>query len=648
MSFRYPGQQGRWESLIELCEPEAGGAGERGIRRRALFAISSLGLGHATRSLPVLRAFLDQGYDICLVSTGKALAFLQSELAVVGPSSSSSASGRSPEIRFCDLPDYPPLERGTGWRLYLHLITDLLRTWAMIQREHRLVEQVAAGFDFIFSDGRYGFYSRQVPNAILSHQIALIPPHRLRHAAGLTRQLNLIALKRFDRLFIPDFPDPVRNLSGRLAHSSNLRGCRHRFVGLLSSYTHLGLEQDIDYLFVISGYLVEHRGGLIQNLLEQARDLPGHKVFILGGAEEDAARFTHHQSNQLQIHALASGEDRQQLFNRARVLISRAGYTTIMDLVEHGKRAVLIPTPNQTEQEYLAQYLANKRHFAIRRQDAELDLSQALRESESSEPFEPPWRSQQSLQLILGEIQPLLEQRRFSILVPAHNEERELAATLEALLAQDYPAESYEILVIENGSSDRTQAIAAAIAARPEARGRLRLLTSPRGVSRAKNAGLDALSPATDWVIICDADTRLGPGFLRECNTWLHRQPERVCIGTTAVRPQAPGDTRYARLWFRAYDGLHRLTRTSFSIQLVDARIARVVRFDERLAFSEDLKFIRDCRRKGRFALMPTSAVTTSTRRFRQCGYLRQSLRWSMQALMPMRQRRKRDYDVVR
>ena len=48
---------------------------------RALFAISSLGLGHATRSLVVLREYLRHGYEITVVSSGNALAFLRLELA---------------------------------------------------------------------------------------------------------------------------------------------------------------------------------------------------------------------------------------------------------------------------------------------------------------------------------------------------------------------------------------------------------------------------------------------------------------------------------------------------------------------------------------------------------------------------------------
>jgi predicted glycosyltransferase len=42
------------------------------------------------------------------------------------------------------------------------------------------------------------------------------------------------------------------------------------------------------------------------------------------------------------------------------MVLSRAGYSTIMDLLKLGKRAILVPTPGQTEQEYLGHYLSGK------------------------------------------------------------------------------------------------------------------------------------------------------------------------------------------------------------------------------------------------------------------------------------------------
>jgi UDP:flavonoid glycosyltransferase YjiC (YdhE family) len=107
---------------------------EIGYTPRALFAVSSLGLGHATRTLVVIREYLRRGYQITVVSAGNALAFLRLELegeAAVG---------------FREMADYPPLERGAGWRLYWYLFIDLLHTWRLIRSEHRQVQAIAGEY----------------------------------------------------------------------------------------------------------------------------------------------------------------------------------------------------------------------------------------------------------------------------------------------------------------------------------------------------------------------------------------------------------------------------------------------------------------------------------------------------------------------
>jgi hypothetical protein len=604
--------------------------------RRALFAVSSLGLGHATRTLVVIREYLRRGYAITIVSAGNAMAFLRLELS------------KEPEVEFREMTDYPPLERGTGWRLYWYLFVDLLLTWRLIRGEHREVQAIAADYDFIFSDGRYGFHSHWTPSFILSHQIAFVPPKGLRETSWLTENINVAALRKFDCLFIPDYFGPSLNLAGHLAHSRSLHRCPHRYIGILSSYGHLGLTQDIDYLFVISGYLLEHKESFVRDLLEQASSLSGSKVFVLGDAGGDASAYDRYRRDDLQIHCVASGVLRQELFNRARVIISRAGYTTVMDLVEHGKRALLIPTPNQTEQEYLAAYLSSQHYYVARTQQAGLDLGPALQACEHTRLFEPPWKTEESLRRITEGIEELMHRHFISFIVPAYNEEAEIEATLQCLLAQRYPADRFEIVLVENCSTDATLSIANRIAEQAGDR-RIRVIPiNEGGVSHAKNVGLDNLAAESEWVVFCDADTRLGRHFLQHLNTWLNRHGEDgPSVGTTSVRPES-NNGFYARFWFGAYDFIHRLTKTSFSIQVARTQVAQGVRFREDLNFAEDLMFIQECRRYGRFFFVPTDQVSTSTRRFDAHGYLRQGLRWTFQALLPLRLKVNRKYDVIR
>ena len=112
----------------------------------------------------------------------------------------------------------------------------------------------------------------------------------------------------------------------------------------------------------------------------------------------------------------------------------------------------------------------------------------------------------------------------FSIIVPAHNEESYIERTLTRLQQLNYPAARFETLVIENGSSDRTFELAKRFES-PN----MHVLQSGKGVSRAKNAGIDHLAPQSDWVVFLDADTVLEKEFLNELDVFLRlrsiRQP---------------------------------------------------------------------------------------------------------------------------
>lgn len=598
----------------------------------ALFAISSLGLGHATRSLVLIEELLAMGLRVTILSSGTALSFLRSEMAA------------EPRVSFLEMEDYPALERGSGLWMYLYLAIDLCRTWLLIRRERKYLKDLRGQFELVISDGRYGFYSNTIPSFILTHQIAFMPPKKLRWLFFLTAKLNLIALRRFDKILIPDFPT-APNLSGALSHTPLLARHRHSYLGILSSYRSRADDDCIDYLFIISGYLIEHKDGFINSLVQEAKKLPGKKVFILG--QKNCSSYSAVSDPDTRIYAMAEKELRQQLFARAKTVIARAGYSTVMDLVEHGKRAVLIPTPNQTEQEYLASYLGKENYFATTRQGRKLDLEHALARAKRTRPFFLPWKTATSRTRFRKSLVTHLKNRFFSIIVPAHNEEREIVETLDYLLSQHYPHHLYEIIVVENGSTDATYSLVQEKIKKSAPTAKISLYQSKKGVSLAKNHGLSKSSETSDWVIFCDADTKLGPFFLKQLNLHLQRLGQGVTIGTSQIGPH--GDRHPAAgIWFSLYNIMHRLTATSYSLQLAKTEVARTIRFKEDLELAEDLEFIKGCRQYGSFFFIRTDQVTTSTRRFRSQGYLRLSLRWIAGALVPMRLKRRLRYDAIR
>jgi hypothetical protein len=366
-----------------------------GVRggKNFLFCISSLGLGHAARTLPVIRHYL-KNHHIFILSSGAALEFLKRELP-------------RGAARFFELEDYPPIERGTGLAHLWFLIADAYRIHRKIIEERGVVEHLVAehGIDLVFSDMRYGCQSSRVPSIALCHQIEFVMPKATGFMKPLVDRFNLRHLESFSAILIPDFAEESGNLSGRLSHNRLARRLGAEYVGILSSVTPSNVAKDIDYLFILSGYLSEHAEGFISRLIDQAGALPGKKVFVLGDMTRDVLEEL---PGDITIHSHATGLLRNELLNRARIVISRSGYTTVMDLVEIGAKGVFIPTPKQTEQEYIASHHGSGSHFIAFGNQRDFDLSDILDRADRLEPFPASHRTETTLKRIDAVISRLL------------------------------------------------------------------------------------------------------------------------------------------------------------------------------------------------------------------------------------------------
>lgn len=324
--------------------------------KKALFAISSLWLGHATRSLPIIKFYLEKWYKIDIVCFWDALNYLKNEL-------------KNFDIIFFELKDYPALERWSWFSFYFMLVFDLITTYYRIKKEQIFLKKIQAktNYDFIFSDGKYWFYSKKTKSYILSHQVSFEIPKVFWFSQKFMDFFNKKYFSKFDILFIPDYENKDNNLAWKLSHANWILNINHKYIWILSSFSNISAQErkkeseQIDYLFTISGYLKQYKKWFIEKLMEEAKALNWKKVFILW--ETNKKEYSFDEKNNIEIFSFLAWEEKNKKFQNAKVIISRAGYTTIMDLVELNKKAILFPTPNQTEQLYLAKYLWEKKYF---------------------------------------------------------------------------------------------------------------------------------------------------------------------------------------------------------------------------------------------------------------------------------------------
>lgn len=316
--------------------------------RNVLFAIHDWGLGHASRSLVLLRQLIRDGDHVTiLMAPSSGMDLLRSEL------------GDSCEFYpYADIPK--PFSRLPAL-FYVRMSLSMPAVWLRFKLEHQLTERLVAErkIDLVISDSRFGVWSREVPSYCIFHSLRQIIPGRLRWMESLVEFGQRGLLSGFKKVLIPDVEEDG-GLSGDLGHSPSIDWGKGRLVylGPLTDVSRPGYEEDIDYFFSVSG-IEPQRGILAKRVLSALPDLDGRIVVTLG---YPAASGEYKRVHGAEIYGYLNRERQAEMLNRAKVVITRSGYTTLMELAELGKKALFIPTPAQSEQEYLARFHRQRGH----------------------------------------------------------------------------------------------------------------------------------------------------------------------------------------------------------------------------------------------------------------------------------------------
>ncbi len=335
---------------------------------RVLYAVCCLGLGHATRSLPIIRKLIQEGHEITIVNSKGGLALLKKEL--------------DDRAEFIDFSDYPlPYTSGSKFILKIGLSLPKL-VKSMIAEHKKFLSIIEKGkFELILSDNRYGAFKRSVPSFFMTHQLHLIAPRRLKPIENGTELFNRYIQKHFTGILVHDYEE--NSISGELSHDLKyIDESSINYIGALSDFSFREMKEDIDYLFSISGPEPQ-RTILEKIILNQVNEIHGKIVVSLGNAMEKNLEHKRRALREdISLYTFLPADEREEVLNRAKFIISRSGYSTIMDLYILKKRAFFIPTPQQTEQEYLALYHKENGRFFFTDQvflDLERDLPEALK-----------------------------------------------------------------------------------------------------------------------------------------------------------------------------------------------------------------------------------------------------------------------------
>ena len=343
---------------------------------RVLVCPLDWGLGHATRCIPLIRALQANGHQVRIGAAGGGLGLLRGEF---------------PELDVFEFPGYR-VRYAVSPRLFLPvMLWQLPRVLSGMREESRRLEKILADHpaDVVISDGRYGVRPRRLPGIFITHQVFIRIPGRfpgLAWAERILLALNLRRLRAFDAVWVPDFPG-TDSLSGSLSHKPGAPA-NLEFIHPLSRFTESAVPApEVDILAVVSG--PEPQRTLFERILHnQMMGMQGTRVLVRGlPGGVGALPASSHTISAIVPGGLTefdhlSGAELAGLFGAARMVVARSGYTTVMELAGLGARAALmVPTPGQSEQEYLADHL-EQAGAAIRMDQHSIDLRSARKRLE--------------------------------------------------------------------------------------------------------------------------------------------------------------------------------------------------------------------------------------------------------------------------
>ena len=297
------------------------------------------GLGHATRCVPIIKDLTNQGNKVIIAADEGPLAFLQKEF---------------PDHEFIKFPGFSPKYSRSNTQVFrmMRAFPGALRDF---RRDHKTVESIVKNYNI---DTRFGCWSKQAHSVFMTHQLHIQVPKVWKWSTPIINLFNNSYIKKYDEVWVPDVEDEP-SLGGKLSHPA-LNGVNTKYIGHLSRFSSDNqsfTEKTNKFLVILSG--PEPQRTMFENIvLKQARETKDN-ILILR-AKPDSSELLRDVPDNVSMFNHVDDDMFVKLVNSAEIIICRGGYSSLMDLKALGRTAFLVPTPGQTEQEYLARHLSKK------------------------------------------------------------------------------------------------------------------------------------------------------------------------------------------------------------------------------------------------------------------------------------------------
>lgn len=336
------------------------------LRRRFRILVAPLdwGLGHATRCIPIIKELLKNDCEVWLAGEGRQEVLFRYEF---------------PDLPFLSLPGYNIKYSKTSGGFFLKMILQIPGILRLVRSEHRWLNKTIGthGFDGVISDNRFGLHHSHVPSVFITHQLTIKTPLG-KWNEKILQKWNYKYISRFRECWVPDLVGE-NNLAGKLSHPSIMPNIPVKYIGSLSRFEEKDQSEIRGHLlFILSG--PEPQRTILENkVINDVSHYPGTATVVRG---LPLAQTVIPSTSMIKFYNHLPAMELNEEVVKADWVISRPGYSTIMDLARTQKKSILIPTPGQTEQEYLAKVLGQKKvAFSIAQK--EFSLSPALEKAKT-------------------------------------------------------------------------------------------------------------------------------------------------------------------------------------------------------------------------------------------------------------------------
>ncbi len=334
-------------------------------KKKVLLSPLNWGLGHATRMIPVIHELQRHNFDLYIGGDGAGCKLLKDEF---------------PGLHYIHIPS-AEIHYGHDGNLLLSLIWQMPKIIRYAVREHRQLKRLlrSYGFSFVIADNRFGLWNKKAYCIYITHQVRIKLPPVIRFLERMAYRIHKKIIDNFDKCWIPDIETPDQCFAGELSHGRIPSNAL--YIGILSRFE--GLKDpmkkiSVDVLIVLSG--PEPQRTILEDIiLHQAAGLNYRFILIRGTAGLNNDDKSRDIPGNVCIMDHAGTGYLNTVLRSAKYIICRSGYSTIMDLLALKRTALLIPTPGQTEQEYLAGFMSSKGRFLTSGQH-NFNLHNAIRE----------------------------------------------------------------------------------------------------------------------------------------------------------------------------------------------------------------------------------------------------------------------------